>query len=220
MKKLTTKKLFFNRYPYKVETKIDGASLIRYWGVDIIKSELSKTGENKLMRGSNSRINKEELLKYIRFAEQFLNGSVQLRGEYRTMNYYTDDKSVYEELQAKLYPWVESITEPESLEELAVLQTEKKKLVLCNSLPYDLFKHRLYIKTKMPVPMRVNFLSWLGNYPNKIQPTESTKKWLTNENKYMQDPFIYVDDSKTLTMISMFLGQYVGKIEEFVVRNT
>ena len=109
MKKLTTKKLFFNRYPYKVETKIDGASLIRYWGVDIIKSELSKTGENKLMRGSNSRINKEELLKYIRFAEQFLNGSVQLRGEYRTMNYYTDDKSVYEELQAKLYPWVESI---------------------------------------------------------------------------------------------------------------
>jgi hypothetical protein len=72
----------------------------------------------------------------------------------------------------------------------------------------------------MPIHLRLNFLGWLDNYPDAIKPSKGTVKWLAGGEPYFQDPFIYVVDQSQLLMVKLFLGDYVRKTEEFVLRNT
>jgi len=62
------------------------------------------------------------------------------------------------------------------------------------------------------------FVEWSSAYET-ILLNDSSKNYLLNKGSH-QRPFVYVEDEKTCTIMTMFLGAGVSKIEEFISRET
>ena len=62
-------------------------------------------------------------------------------------------------------------------------------------------------------------MDWLKNYKDTIKPSKGTIKWMQEDRSWLQDPFVYVDNPKQLTMVGMFLGNNLKKVQEFVLQD-
>jgi hypothetical protein len=60
----------------------------------------------------------------------------------------------------------------------------------------------------------INFVQWCENN-SKVQLTVRAKKELSQQRSWGGSHF-YVKDDKSLTMVKMFLGSYISKIERVV----
>ena len=218
MKVYRTKKLYFGKWLYKIETATPGASLIKRWGVADSQEFCNSTSDTRWRRHYTTA-DKQQLLEYITAVEPFLHNNMQMRAEWDSLSFYLNDTDLYKQLQQALSDWIVSITEPESINDIEYLQ-EKGCLVLCDELPHDRYHYRIYLRYQMPIHLRLNFLGWLDNYTDTVKPSKGTIKWLSGANPYFQDPFIYISDQNQLLMVKLFLGEYARKTEEFVLRNT
>lgn len=220
IKKLTTNKLFFGKWPFKVETCLKGTSLIKRLGLEDARKWCNGDAHQQFNQYSFYKtIHRIELNEYINLLEPFVGPNLQMRSEYHNLNFYTDDRATYEGLQQQLASWVRGISEPK-IDELDFLQNNSSNIVLCDNLPYGKFKHKLYIRTSMPQPQRENFVKWLSNYSGDVRASIGSVGWMLGHKPYFQGPFIYVDNEKTLAMVGLYLGNYAKKTQEFVVRNT
>lgn len=222
MKICKTSRLFFNKFPYKVETKINGVNLIRSFPLDKLKDFLKFPADESIPRGYRRRftqVDKQKLLEYINVVEPFLEKKIQTRVEHDTLNFYLDDKETYKEVKQTLNKWVWTVTEPESDDEVSKLQ-EKSGISIVKHLPYNKYRYKIMIRYTFPANNRLDFLNWLGNYDDKVNVSKSTKKWLDLQTTYFYEPFLYVEDKNTMLMVCMYLGKYARKIQEFVPRDT
>ena len=160
----------------------------------------------------------ENLKKFAKTIKKYLKSDIKSRAEYNSFNFYLEEKTQFDKMVKNLKPWIRSVTQPTSDEDLAAL-LDNKKIVICNKLPLKKYKYRVFINRKMPVNRRENFHTWLENYGDAVRISKSSKRWL-NGHGWMYDPFMYIEDSKLLLMVKMSLGEYVGKTEEFVLSNT
>jgi hypothetical protein len=97
--------------------------------------------------------------------------------------------------------------------------SNSSKKVICDDFPKGKYRYKIYIKTKMTVNTRERFQSWMGNYGDKFDVATSTSKWLSGNKKWVQDPFFYIEDQHMLSMVGMYLGDNVKRVEEFIPRN-
>jgi len=218
MKVYQTKKLYFNKWLYKIETSTPGASLVKRWGV-ADSQKFCNNADDTRWRKHYTTADKAQLLEYINAVEPFLDRDMQMRAEWDTLSFYLNDPKLYTELKTALSDWVVSVTEPASTDDIASLQ-EKGCLVLCDDFPYEKFHYRIYMRYQMPQHLRLNFLNWLENYHDTIRPSKGTVRWMRSSLPYFQDPFVYVTDQSQLLMVKLFLGNYARKTEEFILRNT
>ena len=214
-----TKRLFYGKWPFKVETCVPGAAFLMRRGTCEARKFCLGTSDS-LYRPNYSEYEKKTLLSFISEFEKINLEKIKCRAEWNTLNFYTDNVQDYEFIKKTLRQWVVKVTEPASQEELELLTSSNVKSVLCNKLPYEKFQYRVIIKTGMPVNNRQKFLEWLNNFSESIRATEKTIQWLLGEYRYLQDPYIYVESTKQLTFVKLFLGQYVSRCEEYVVRDT
>jgi hypothetical protein len=70
----------------------------------------------------------------------------------------------------------------------------------------------------MPIDTRPKFLEWAKKYGSGVSIADSTNRWLAGKTVYVQAPFMYVEDDKTLAMFGLFLGNNVRIVEEYVLR--
>jgi len=218
MKVYQTNKLFFKKWPYKVETNAPKAHLIKEWGISRTIDICTNTWQPLWVRKQLSEDQKLKLHKYIYDSTEFLNSAGQLRFEGDTCSFYTDDYELYKKMCTEMSPWVVSITEPASEEDLKILQ-EKSRYRLCDRLPYNKYKYKVYLRERMPQNVRSNFATWLEHYSEQVKMAKNTHFWLAGKRNWIQDPFLYVVDGPNLSMITMFLGEYVKKTQEFVLRD-
>ncbi len=219
MKVYQTKRLFFKKFLYKVETKCLGASMVKRCGLDEALKFCNDHTSQKLFYKNYTATNKKELKKFITAIEPFLKKEIQLRAEMNTLTFFLNDKKEYDQLIKVARSWIYSITEPASNEDIENLQS-KNSLVLCDKLPHDKFKYRIYLKYQMPAHMRLKFLEWAENYTDHLKISKKTQRWLQNGEPYLQDPFLYINTQPNLLMVSLFLGEYRRTTQEFVLRDT
>lgn len=220
MKIYKTARLFYGKYAYKVETKVKGANSFKWRPLQEIRNYCSGVPNSRALSGRKySDSDRADLLKYSYQIEPFLNVGLQIRAEWDTLSFYLTDKKSFDDITKSLFPWVSSITEPSSEEEIKTLQ-DKASLYYVNELPHGMYKYRIYLRYNMPPHLRLDFLSWLQNYGEKVRPSNGTTRWMSEGTAYFQDPFLYVKDKNTLLMASLFLGKYARSTQEFVVRDT
>ena len=222
IKKLKSSKLFYNKWPYKVECIQSGASKIIHSGVDLCK-EWCQTGKGlSFNRYSQGVADKDQYLRFIKSVEGFIDRTdeIQIRVEGSHFNLFCKDPSILEEIDNSLHEWVRAIRGPTSQEELEFLLSNGHKKILCDALPYEKYKYRVYFKSKFPATNRSAFVSWADKYGDKLLVSGTSRRWLNGERHYAQDPFMYVEDDKMLSMAGMYLSGYVKKVEEFIERNS
>jgi hypothetical protein len=198
-------KLFYNKWPYKVECVQLGASFIRH-GVS--------------PASANAMRHNKELSAFITAAIPFLNNkSVQIRTENRHFNLFCKDVEILEEITTRLRDWIVRIVGPATQAEYDFVMNNSHKKILCkHELPKGKYKYRIYINTKLPRESRKPFLNSCKRLGMQVEFSKNTTRWLEGETYYMHDPFMYVYDEKVLTMVGLYLSGHVKKVEEFVVQ--
>ena len=230
MRELKTKKLFYGKWPYKVETYIKGASRVYYSGTDITlewclgkrKVDYWENEYGFWGHRHNIKIDKVDLAKYTVAVKPFidLKKELKIRCEGGALNFFTDNKDLVDQMRQALSPWIQSITAPASDEELAFLMDNGRKKILCDMLPYDQFKFKVFIKTSLESTQRQRFYEWIDRNNSKLSWPDSTDRWLTGERHWAQDPFVYVEDDKTASMLLLYLGNHTKRVEEFILRDS
>lgn len=205
IQKPKSSKLYYRKWPFKIECKIAGASSITRQGLNTFV--LSK------------QIDRAKLSAFAAAVEPFLSRKdLQFRTEGVHFNLFCKDMSVLEEIDSALHPWIIKITGPTTKEELDFLLENGPKKILCDKLPKDQFKYRIYFKTKFPPDKKISFLTWADSFDDRIIVSPTSKAWLSGQRMWAQDPFAYVKDEKTLSMIGLQLTGYVKRVEQFVER--
>ncbi len=214
--KLKTNKLFYNKWPYKVECKIAKANYIARLGLPRVKSWIDgDTKDNFLWKGAN----KEEVLQFINQLEPIATKDFQIRSESNTFSFYVKDPTILKEITSRFNKWIVTITEPANEAEYNFLVSNTAKKILCNSYPKGKYRYKIYIKPNMQPNNREQFLLWAQRYGDKFNILGSTKKWLAGDKKWAMDPFLYVLDDSTLSLTGLYLGSSVKKVEEFIPRS-
>jgi hypothetical protein len=220
IRKLNSSKLFYNKWPYKVECLQAGASRIVHSGAAVCK-EWCLTGKGLQFTPYQLRIlDKVKFASFIDAAEKFLDmkENVQIRVEGSHFNLFCKDPATLEEIDNALSQWIHKIVGPTTPEELEFLLSNGHKKILRDELPKEKYKYRIYFKSRFPADKRVSFVSWADKYGDKLDISGTSRRWLLGQRHYAQDPFMYVDDDKMLSMAGMYLSGYVKKVEEFILR--
>ena len=220
VQKLKSSKLFFNKWPYKVECIQAGASRVIHSGVGLCR-QWCETGKGMRFTSYDPKItDADEFLKFVNAIEPFLDRKeeVQIRVESSHLNLFCKDHSVLEEIDNALEQWIRKISGPTTKEELEFLLSNGHKKILCDTYPKDMYKYRVFFKSKFSPDKRSAFLIWANKYGDKLLISESSVRWLKSHRHYVQDPFMYVIDDKMMSMIGLYLSGYVKKTEEFILR--
>ena len=144
----------------------------------------------------------------------------QIRVEGAHFNIFLKDKALLDKLSVDLDPWVRAIYGPSTDEELGFIINNGHKKRVCAAYPKEKYQYRIYIRERMKVDLRDSFYTWTKKYSNKIDMPPATTRWLSGDRAWAQNPYIYLEDGPMLTMTSLFLGDNVRIIEEFILRSS
>ena len=220
VQKLKSSKLFFNKWPYKVECIQAGAARVIHSGVGLCR-QWCGTGKGMRFTSYDPKItDADKFLKFVNAIEPFLDRKeeVQIRVESSHLNLFCKDPSVLEEIDDAVSEWVRKISGPTTQEELEFLLSNGHKKILCDTYPKEMYKYRVFFKSRFPADKRSAFVTWADKYGISLLISETSRRWLKGDRYYAQDPFMYVIDDKMLSMVGLYLSGYVKKTEEFILR--
>lgn len=230
IQKLSSSKLFYNKWPYKIECWIRGSSRISRQGIALTKafcrgdSNISMPYRSpyqpRSLYSSLDKHEKADLLKFVNAIEPFLKltDQLQTRAESGTYNIFCKDLVLLETIHDALQPWIRQVVGPTTDEELDFMLDNGHKKILRDVLPHSEYQYKIYFKYPWHEDERRAFFEWTKLYPNNIIVTDSSRRWL-EENRWAYNPFMYVKDPKTMTMVGLNISGHVRRVEEFVLRN-
>lgn len=214
-----TKKLFYNKWPMKVECRLYGSSWIARVGTYKFM-QWCEEGGFPFNDNGRQRYNKVELIKFAKTFQQFEGKEFQLRGEGSHFNIYLKDKNLLDDIVKVMTPWLYTVIQPDSDKELEYLLTNSSKKVICKQLPYEKYKFKVTLKENTPSETKIKFLEWLRRYDDKVHVSKSSLAWLEDTRKWVQSPFFYVETEKHLSMVLLYLGSHVRKSQEFILQSS
>jgi hypothetical protein len=59
----------------------------------------------------------------------------------------------------------------------------------------------------------------LSSHKEKIHISKSSDRWLESKYKYVQEPFFYVRDQETYSMISLYISEKIKKVEQYILKD-
>ena len=160
------------------------------------------------------------MLEFTNGLEPFLKlkDQLQTRVEGRHYNIFCKDRVLLENIYNAVAPWVQRVSGPTTKEELDYMLDNGHRKILRDVLPKDGYKYKVYFRESWPMEGRVEFANWSAKFPNTINISQSSLKWLECRQKWLYNPFMYVKDEKTLTMVGLFTSGNVKRVEEFILR--
>lgn len=215
--KQTTSKLFYGKWSFKLKIEIPGAWMIKRNGVDDTISFCK--GDHRLDSYTYRYINKDKLLKFTNVIAPYLDKEVSIRVEGKIFSIYCKDRALFDAISKDCSEYIVAEYVPASDSELEYMHNNGAKKVLCNHIPFNQYPYKVYIRYNMPQNTRSSFKKWTENYEGKIKLVSATYNWLNGINSY-NNLIIYIADKPTLSMVGMFLGGSIAKVEEFIPRSS
>jgi hypothetical protein len=214
MQKQKTHKLFYNKWTHKIQCEIKGA-----WSVNTLILKMINNNNSFKDVWIPRDTDGPELKKFVKAWTNFKGQDLQVRSEYTHFNVFCNDAGLVKKIKTTMKPWIVGITEPANKQEYEFLTSNSSKKVLCDNFPKGKYQYRIYLNTKMPFESRTKFYEWAIRYGDQFNISNTTINWLIGKKYYMQDPFFYIENGPLLTMIGLYLGNNLKRIEEFIPRS-
>lgn len=213
----TTSKLYFGKWPFKIKIAVSGAWMVKRKGVDA--TILICTDPNYRHSYQYRNINKPQLLEFTNSISPHLKSDINVRVEGSIFSVYCKDRALFETISKDCAKYVVAEYAPASDAELEYMSNNSAKKVLCNHIPFNKYPYKVHIRYNTPQNTRSSFKKWTENYGSKIKLVSATYNWLNGIDSY-NNLIMYVEDKSTLSMVCMFLGSSIAKIEEFIPRSS
>ena len=205
-----TTKLFSNLYQYKVVVRTPCATWFRKGMLDVVLEELKlieDTGKIRSFLVSRNIRNIKKELGYVRELHKILSTrspNFLIRVEHPLVSIYTNDDSLVEEI---------GNLDPESIKYISLPEDNKSSLlvegvVLVKNIDYG---YKVHLG---PCGNNESFVKWCEENDKVRLPRRA--KYNLLKPKSFGGYYFYVKDEKTLTMVKMFIGSSIHKIEKVV----
>ena len=219
IKRQKVNKLFYNKWPYKVECLVTASSRIVRYGIGPVLDYCD--GKAVSLGYSKIAVDKDKLRAFTNAVMSYLDRKeeVQIRAEGSKFCLLCKDPTVYNSILKDLSPWLWTVYEPETPDQLTFLLDNENKRVLCDVIPHEKYVYKVVMRN-VASNVKLQFHEWAKKYGDDIKISPTTEEWMTGRYSYKQDPFFYVKDSKMLTMTHLFLGNNIRKVYEYIPRDT
>ena len=216
MKISKTTKLFYSKWPYKVSVRTRGAYLIRFYGAEILIRRFDDPTDNF----SYHRLKPHELEDLEKCARNVLKlkniPNIKYRYEGGTINLFTDTIEVFDIICNTFLSKIVEVWKPTNDFEIQHLKDNINNVIV-DVLPYNKYKYKVVLRYNTPAAIRESIFKWLGNNQFSTRPSNATRRFLTCHS-YIQSPFIYIEDDKTLMMLQLIAGEQIKKTEKYIIR--
>lgn len=223
MKHITTKKLFYKKYPYKIVFSIRGAWMLGRLG--LIKNENINIIVKKntwvspiFSRAGISDIDK--LMKFIGLITPFLNfESIKHRSEYNTVSLFLENSNLIPNIKQALGEFIKEIWQPTD-DSTSQFLKENINTIICKKLPFNLYTHKVSIRQTLSDEHKQSFYNWAVN-KNKTEVSlkfpNSFVEYLTGERLWTGSNYFYLKDENDLIFLSLILDKHILKIEKYQI---
>jgi hypothetical protein len=210
-------KLYYGKWPFKIECDLTTSSLIIRLGPEGTRHWATHDTNTWF---KSSKHEKDCVLEFLDVVEPYLDKELQIRTEGSHFNFFCKDRDLKDAIVKDVGKWLKAVDGPESDEELEFMLASGRKKVICSNLPYGKYRYKINLRPNMLIDARPKFLEWAKKYGDSVSIADSTNRWLAGKHSYVQAPFIYIEDEKTLAMFGLFLGNNIRIVEEFILRSS
>jgi len=177
-------------------------------------SDLDLTWREKIM---NDMIrNKHVWAQLIPFINSFDSKSFSKRLEGNNVDFYTNDKKLYDGLCSNFSDFVRLRFEPPKGKEQEMLEADK--VIFAKKLPHDKYQYKAYLQPhKVSADDKLKLAAWMDKQIPSITFTDSIRNWLINTSENWDRRYIYIQDEKTLLMIKLRSPHLVGQIFKYEI---
>jgi hypothetical protein len=227
MKLLPTKKLYYNKYPYRIEFNVPQAGCLGHDRYEFTFSLIAKHSKGSNVRQStypgtavnaalNPKFRKFALVleRYIRQQKEL---DLKIRTEGNSFNLFSKDEQLVDYLIGKLPEYVDTVSKPEDIRSLEYLLNNNRK-VLVRALPHGKYRYKITLRDTMSSLEKEKFYKWLDR--SKYHVSNTTIRYLSGKTWYAQNPFFYAETQGDTSMAALFLGTNIRHIQEYILNDT
>jgi len=215
-----TKKKFYNKFIYKVSLNLDGASALRYHDInEIINKCVTNSGASSGARWRDKveqdvKKNANTWISLISILNNYNKKSWRKRLEGDCIDFYTNEKSLYDKLCDNFSEHCVIRFEPKKGHEYQLINSDKE--IFVDKLPHDKYNYKVFLKPhKVSKEDKPALISWLEKQKPKITFTESIKKWVLSNETNWDRRYIYIDNESTLLMIKLRSQDIIGRVLKY-----
>lgn len=211
-----TSKIFFGKYPYKICCLVPNAREINFT-VNPASGYYNRYYLQDLQEKLSHPETQEFILQMKEYISREIEADFKTRIEGKHFNFFVKDESVLDDIVKKAKDFVIEVWKPENQQQLEYMVENGPRKIVVDALPFKKFRYKIYFKYSMKVDRRAMFCDWLRKY-NKdcYRVTGDSLSFLSNTRNYCFDPFLYVTESKMASMVALYLGGDLKRIEEFI----
>lgn len=205
---------FYNKYSYKVSLFFKGAGCFRIYDIDEIKSLLSDTQPTNGRKYYMEQMfhNRDNVFRLIDFLKNNKLEGMSKRIERDYIDFYTNDKNVYELMSKEFLDILKHRYEPRPGSEE---ENQDEGTIFVSKLPHNKYQYKVYLrphKLKGDIDSKKSYLEWIDTQGDRIKISEAVKKWFISTDWNWDRRYIYVDSEPTLLLLSMRNSEVVGKV--------
>jgi len=161
----------------------------------------------------------DKLMAFISDVDIFLDKDIKVRTEGGIFSIYCNDEKLFNSMLKKLDHWITEIHVPANDAEQAFIEANGHRKIICNHLPFHKYQYKVFIKEKISLDTREKVWTWMAKYNGKFRTPVRVATWMMGHKQWCTNPHIYTEDGPSLSMLLLFLGDRVSKVEEFVPRS-
>lgn len=197
---IPTSKLFYKKWVYKVECRVEKAYSVKYF-------------LGKAYRSIEANLFADALCS-IKVSKDF-----QTRVEGNHFNIFCNDEDLLNNIVQAMSKWVFCVYAPSTPAEKHYLLNNGNRKILKNKYHKGKYQYRILLRENLDITTRKNFFSWINRYDNsKFCVSGNSLRWLSGAIRYCASPCIYAADSSAMSMICLYLGENIKYVEEFILR--
>lgn len=223
IKEVTTKKLFYKKWVFKIVIECGGISSLHRRGVDYVRTVEPIYSSNTWTKSSIDNVvtNRSDLIHIASVLEKLLAiDTYQIRVEGSSCSVFTNNEVMINKINSHLSKFITEIHKPANSNQASFLLSNKNK-VICNELPLDGYRYKVYFKNgDVQKSTMSNFLQWAERFKDgRIHVPEGTRRILSGETyPYFYGQYFYAKDQKMASMALLVMGDALNKSEEFVLK--
>jgi hypothetical protein len=224
IKEVAIKKLFYKKWLFKIVVECGGISSLHRKGVEYVRDVQPIFSSNTWARASIDHVvqNRKDLIHIASTLENLLTiDKYQIRAEGSSCAIFTNSELLVNKIKVYLTNFVTEIHRPANDIQATFLSCNKNK-VLCNDLPLEGYRYKVYFKNGDVVKSDMSkFLQWADRFKDgRIYIPRGTRRILAGETyAYFYGHYFYAKDQKMVSMALLVMGDHLNKSEEFVLKS-
>ncbi len=212
----TTTRKFYNKWIYKVTLHIPGVAIYRLHKLEDIPFINFHVERNVYSTFAKAAAHKEEIIKLSYFLMAWGQDLWAKRIERSTIDIYTNEKTMYNNLRTNFEDIVSAASEPDE-NNLSIL--ENTGSVIVKKLPHDKYHYKAFLlphKIKDRADKQ-SYLDWIETQGDRILISPVVKDWFIKTDYNWDRRYVLVEDNQTLMLLKLRNPEALGRIYDYVI---